>query len=128
MAYNKTYRTYRFMDKDKDPIIDAIRTIVQDEHLNNNQVATLSGVAGGTLANWFDGDTRRPNNVTTTAVTSALGYVRRDSLTRDGMVQIGYTKARNYDWRKEITAAADWLIAQNKPKRKRAKKKKNGHA
>jgi DNA-binding transcriptional regulator YiaG len=64
------YRTYRFIDKD--PIIDACRTIVKDEKLNNNQAGVISGVSPATLANWFEGETKRPNNATVTALTSVL--------------------------------------------------------
>lgn len=125
---SRTYRTYRFIDKA--PTIDAVRTMVQDEGLNNHQVSQISGVAGGTLAGWFDGDTRNPFDSTLTAVTSSLGYVRRDDLQRDGTVRVGYIKARAYNYQKEIERAADWLLKQNSGRRKprATRRKKNGHA
>jgi hypothetical protein len=124
VAKIKLYRTYRFLDKD--PIIDAIRTCVQDEKLTYHKVGQISGVADATLSNWFDGETRKPNNCTVTAVSSALGYVRHDRLDRDGNLVVAFEKAREYDWQKEIERNADFLLKQGKKPRKRAKK--NGKA
>lgn len=123
----RLYRTYLF--RDKDPTIDAIRTCVQDEKLKIHSVHQISGVAAATINNWFNGGTRQPQNSTLTAVSSALGYVRHDRLNRDGTVTVAFEKQREYDWRKEIDKQADWLLKQNKPKKKRrrAKKKANGH-
>lgn len=122
----KIYRTYRFIDKD--PIIDAVRTVVETEKLKNQFVHELSGVAATTLHNWFDGPTKKPNNATTCAVTAALGYVRRDRLRPDGTLEIGYVKARDYDYVKERDKAATWLLRQNSAKKRKPRKKKgNGH-
>lgn len=127
MARVQIYRTYRWIDKD--PIIDAVRTVVKsEEKLKNNMVHEISGVSTTTLDNWFDGSTRRPQNSTITAVTSALGYVRQDTFNRDGTVSIGFVKGRALDYQKEIEKQADWLLKQGvKPKKKRRKKKSNGH-
>jgi hypothetical protein len=127
MARIQVYRTYRWVDKDA--IIDAVKTVVQDEHLKNNTVHQISGVATATLDNWFNGSTKKPQNATITAVTSALGYVRRDELRTDGTVNVGFTKARKLNFKDEMEKQADWLIKQEKlnPKKPK-KKKKNGHA
>lgn len=127
MARVQIYRTYRWIDKD--PIIDAVRTVVKsEEKLKNNMVHEISGVSTTTLDNWFDGSTRRPQNSTITAVTSALGYIRQDTFNRDGTVSIGFVKGRALDYQKEIEKQADWLLKQGvKPKKKRRKKKSNGH-
>jgi len=128
MARVQIYRTYRWIDKD--PIIDAVRTVVKsEEKLKNSMVHQISGVATATLDNWFDGSTRKPQNSTVTAVTSALGYLRQDSFNRDGTVSIGFVKGRALDYNKEIEKQADWLLKQGvKPKKKRRKKATNGHA
>ena len=125
MAKVHIYRTYRWIDKD--PIIDAVRTVVQDEHLKSHAVHQISGVASATLDNWFDGSTRKPQNSTVTAVTSALGYVRRDEFNADGTVAVGFVKGRKLNYRDEIVKQADWMIKQGKPKKKKRKKKPNGH-
>ena len=76
-AYLKIHRTYRF--RDKDPVIDEMRTLVQDEGLIKKLriVSQLSGVSTTTLDNWFNGDTISPQNRTICAVTSSLGYARK---------------------------------------------------
>src|SRR5262245_15964184 len=103
------YRNYRFTNKDQ--ICDALRTMIRsDEHLNNNQVHEISGVAAGTINGWLDGPTMRPQNASTTQVSAALGYVRRDKLERDGTVTIGFVKARELDYRDEIEKQADWYL------------------
>lgn len=122
------YRNYRFSDKD--PICDALRTVIRsEEHLKNNHVHQISGVAAQTIDGWLDGATRRPQNATVCQVTAALGYVRRDELKPDGSVVIGFRKARNYDYKEEITKQADFFLKThpaNAKKKKRKKRKANG--
>lgn len=128
MARVFLYRNYRFIDKD--PICDALRTVIRgEEHLKNNHVHQISGVAAQTIDGWLDGATRRPQNATVCQVTAALGYVRRDELTKDGRVIPGFVKAREYDYEKEIEKQADFFLKTHGPKKKkRTKKKTNGHA
>ena len=123
----KIYRTYRFLDKD--PAIDAMRTILKDEGLKESQAATISGLAAGTLTGWFYKDTKNPRNSSITAFTSSLGYVRRDRLNKDGQVEVAYVRARQLNWEAEKEKAIEFAEKQNstRPKRRR-KKKKNGHA
>jgi hypothetical protein len=116
------YRTYRWIDKD--PIIGAVKTVVQDEKLKNSAVHAISGVATATLDNWFDGGTKKPQNATITAVTSALGYVRHDRLNVDGTVEVAFEKARVLDWTKEIEKQANFLLKSGMKKKRRPRKKK----
>jgi DNA-binding phage protein len=67
-----TYRSYSFLTKD--PIIDQVRTIVQDEGETYVKIHEMSGVATTTLYNWFNGETRRPQFASIMAVVRALGY------------------------------------------------------
>lgn len=123
MAKINIYRTYRFIDKD--PIIDALRTVVRDgEHLNDHRASVITGVSATTFHNWFEGGTRCPQNASATAAASALGYVRRDELRKDGSVSVGFVKARatSEEYRNEIKAQADWLLKQGKRKKPRTKK------
>ena len=122
------YRGIRFMRGEKDEIIGALKTMIRgDEHLNNNQVSQISGVSATTVANWFDGDTRKPQNATVMALTSTLGYLRRDYRNKDGTVSPGFVKdLKDIDYEQEMVKQADWLLKQGKPKRKRARKHKNG--
>lgn len=66
------YRSYVF--KEKDPIIDRVRTIMKDEGASNKQVSEASGVSASTLHAWFDGKTERPQFATVMAVVRSLGY------------------------------------------------------
>ena len=67
-----TYKSYNFVDKD--PMIDQVRTIIIDSHDTYKQIAEASGVNEGTIRNWLDGATRKPQAATFNAVLRALGY------------------------------------------------------
>ena len=96
------YRSYVF--KDKDPAIDKIRTIVQDEGVSEAQLHVLSNVSLTTFAAWFRGDTKRPQHATLAAAASALGY--------DWTLQ--KKKALNYD--DEMVKATRWHEQQKAKK------------
>jgi len=68
----KFYKSYNF--RTKDPVIDQVRTIIQDEGVTYQQVHEKSGVTVTTLHNWFHGETRKPQFATIMAVARALGY------------------------------------------------------
>jgi transcriptional regulator with XRE-family HTH domain len=85
------YRSYVF--KDKDPVIDRIRTIVSDEGLSYKDIHIISGVSTSTLNNWFEGETKRPQYATIAAVTSSLGYKQE------------FVKAKRIDFEREIRKA-----------------------
>ena len=65
----KLYKTYAF--KDKDPVIDHLRTAMNGHKYS--KVSNDSGVSAGTLANWFEGPTKRPQFATVAAVAKSLG-------------------------------------------------------
>lgn len=71
MAKVTIYKTYRF--RDKDPIIDELRTAVKDEGLSYQDIHLMSNVTVTTLRNWFEGETRRPQHATIMAVARAVG-------------------------------------------------------
>jgi hypothetical protein len=110
-GFLRVYRTYSMIDKD--PAIDKIRTIVQDEGLFKNLTALgeISTVSQSTLNNWFHGDTKRPQNATMQAVLSSLGY------------KTEYVKDHDIDIEKERKAGAAWL---EKRKEEADKAKPNG--
>lgn len=68
----KLYKSYSF--KDKDPIIDRLRTVIQDEAATYKEIHENSGVSATTLYNWFSGTTLRPQFASIMAVTRSLGY------------------------------------------------------
>lgn len=67
-----TYRTYSF--KEKDPIIDQLKTILADEKLSYQRVHELTGVSVSTLYGWFYGSTKRPQHATAMAVVRGAGW------------------------------------------------------
>jgi len=67
-----SYRTYMF--KDKDPIIDKLRTVVKESGETYEAIHATCGVTTGTLYNWFKGGTLRPQFATLMAVARALDY------------------------------------------------------
>src|SRR5215467_8733195 len=114
----RVYRNIRWLN-DQDPMVDALRTVVKAEnHLSDNMAHQITGVSTTTFANWFNGKTRCPQNATATQAAAALGYVRRDELTRDGHVVVGYVRARSLDYAKEIEKQADWLLKQGRGRKK----------
>jgi transcriptional regulator with XRE-family HTH domain len=116
-GFLRIYRTYNMVDKD--PAIDKVRTIVQDEGLfkNLSAVSDISSVSASTLNNWFHGETKRPQNATIQAVLSSLGY------------KTEYVKDHEIDVEKERKAGQAWLEKRAEEREKESPKKKtNGHA
>jgi hypothetical protein len=67
-----TYKSYNFVEKD--PIIDEIRTIYEGSGANYDWIHENSGVSTSTLANWFNGQTKKPQAATINAVLRSLGF------------------------------------------------------
>ena len=104
MAVHKIFRTYRFIDKD--PVIDELRTLLQDEGLFDQlaKVAVLANLSYSTVYSLFHGETRRPHNSTASSIGTCAGYER------------GWKKVRrNINWDEELKLAIAW----NKKERKR---------
>lgn len=75
-----TYRAYVF--KDKDPVIDELRTLAQQKFggkLNHKVLRTINDDGGPSvscMAGWFFKDTKRPFSASTEAAGRALGFRR----------------------------------------------------
>lgn len=75
------YASYNFVDKD--PVIDELRTMLQDElggrmtRKGLKLIEMNGGPAVGTLDNWFFGDVRKPQSGGVEAAGRALGYYRK---------------------------------------------------
>jgi transcriptional regulator with XRE-family HTH domain len=67
----RMYRSYLF--RDKDPVIDRLRTLRSDTGMKYSEIAAKSGVSVTTLRNWWHGETRRPNFCTVQAAARAMG-------------------------------------------------------
>lgn len=79
-----TYKSYNFTDKD--PIIDQVRTVIQNSGDTFKAVSNASGVSVTTIRKWLDGGTKRPQAASINAVLRALGYklsVQRLSVIED---------------------------------------------
>lgn len=67
-------RAYNFGAKEKDPIIDRIRTIFDDEGISIYDSHKSGGPSVAAMHNWFEGDTRRPQYATICAALRSAGY------------------------------------------------------
>jgi hypothetical protein len=105
-GYIKIFRTYSYVDKN--PVIDKVRTIMQDEGLFDQLTiaSEISNVGRATMANWFHGPTRNPQHHTVAAVITAMGYEEQ------------FVKKRAIDIERERKVAAEWTAKQPKPKKR----------
>jgi hypothetical protein len=78
---NRLYQAYLF--RDKDPAIDEFRTVAQDHYGKRNlagsdyaDIEENGGPVAGTIKQWLEGKTRRPQNCTLEAAGRALGLRR----------------------------------------------------
>ena len=77
----KRYKFYNWGTLDHDPIIDQMRTLMQDEHLSYAKLAELTGLSPTTINNWFNRTrtkthkpTMRPMFSSVMTYTRGLGY------------------------------------------------------
>ena len=99
----KISRTYNWLTKN--PVIDKMRTVLQDEGLFHKRelVHQLSGVAVATLDGWFEGDTLSPQSRTVQMVMTGLGY------------EYNFVKVNeSWDLERELTKAAKWNLQHSK--------------
>jgi hypothetical protein len=105
---------------DKDPVVDELRTLVQDEGMAKKlyNLAELASLSPGTIYNLFEGDTRKPQHATVMAIITCLGYRRQ------------FVKDRKLNVAEELTFARAWnkrehdrmaRLASRKPKPKKRK-------
>lgn len=76
----RMYNTYSF--RDKDPVIDYLRTAKKRVGCSNGKISRDSGVSPTTLASWFDGKTRRPQFATVMAAARGIGPEGVDALAK----------------------------------------------
>lgn len=77
----KLYRAYNF--RNKDPEIDRLRTLIQDEtgdkQLRSSTLKSIEEGGGPTvrcMQGWFRGDTKRPQSASLEAAGRAVGFKR----------------------------------------------------
>jgi hypothetical protein len=104
LRIQRQYRTYRY--RDKNPVIDKMRTIAQDEGFYSKKrrsiLHQISGVSASTFDGWWEGDTRNPQHHTIAAFITSMGY------------EEVFQKTRKINEEKELEAASDWRTLQNK--------------
>lgn len=108
------YRFYNFV-RNKDPKIDEVRTITQDEGFYGkkgglNRLSLLTGVSVSTYLGWFEGETRMPKSATMGATLAALGYKMVIQKDRDSHI----------DRERAIAKAAKELAKHREEMRKKA--------
>ncbi|MBT1509355.1 hypothetical protein KIP88_02475 [Bradyrhizobium sp. SRL28] len=123
MANFRMYRTYRWLPKEKNPVLGKLQTIAQDEGVFKDLKALheISGVSASTFHGWWHGDTVNPQHGTIMAFLTSLGYEER------------FEKTKDIDIEKERKSGKAWLEARAEEREKEAprakrKKKANGHA
>jgi hypothetical protein len=114
-GFTHTYRCYNWTKKN--PVIDKMRTVLQDEGMYSKKqrktLHALTGVAVATYEGWFEGDTISPRHETIMATMAALGYEEQ------------FVKTDTIELEKELEAAAKWEEKQKRA-REQAKAKSNG--
>lgn len=69
------YPTYQFRKNEQDPVVDKLRTMMDDTGIKMTRLSEKSGVSYSTLYNWFEKcKTRRPQYACVAAVVGALGF------------------------------------------------------
>lgn len=67
-------RLYHVRENEKDPIIDAVHTAMDDAQLSAGKIDDMGGPSATTIYNWIDGPTRRPQWATAVAALRCCGY------------------------------------------------------
>jgi hypothetical protein len=75
----KLYKSYMF--KNKDPVIDELRTLVADTYERvgfkaYQKIEADGGPSISCMTAWFEGDTKRPQSASVEAAGRALGFKR----------------------------------------------------
>jgi hypothetical protein len=110
------YRTYRWMPREKNPVIDKLRTIAQDEGLYKNLkvLHEISGVSATTFHGWWHGDTVNPQHGTIMAFLTSVGWEEQ------------FVKSKVIDIEKERLAGQAWLAKRAEEREKASPAKSNG--
>jgi hypothetical protein len=106
-------RSYNFIKKD--PEIDKFRTIYQQEHIKEADLAVLAGLSLSTVKAMFGGKTSKPQHATFAKMAGAMGY------------EYGLQREQKPDYKKELPVAREEFKAHKELlKRKREREKSKG--
>lgn len=117
LRIQRRIRTYQY--RTKNPIIDKMRTVAQDEGLytkkQRSKLHHITGVATSTYHNMWEGDTISPTHRTVAAFYTGLGYEET------------WRKTRKINIDEEIALSKDWAQKETKRiERERELAKSNG--
>jgi hypothetical protein len=110
MARGWVTRSYNFINKD--PIIDRLRGMWQDEHIKESELAVVAGVHPGTVSKLFGGETKKPQFATVAKLTHAMGYEH----------ELVRSKGGKPDYEKEVPIARSEYKAHKEALRKKREK------
>lgn len=73
-GFLKPYKPYKsYMFRDKDPVIDILRTAKEDSGMSVREISEKSGVSESAMHGWWNGNTRRPQFATANATARVMG-------------------------------------------------------
>lgn len=97
---------WSYNNVDKDPECDVFRTIYQKEHIKEDDLAAIAGLATSTVKNLFGGQTRKPQHLTYAKLANAMGYKyglqRGDNERPDYEKEIPKAKDERRDYRERL--------------------------
>jgi transcriptional regulator with XRE-family HTH domain len=118
MATNgRLWLTRSYNNIKKDPEIDKFRSIYQQEHIKETDLAVLAGLSISTVKNMFGGKTSKPQHATFAKMAGAMGY------------EYGLQREQKPDYKKEIPTAREEFKAHKallKRKREAQAKRSKG--
>jgi transcriptional regulator with XRE-family HTH domain len=92
-----------YLFHDKHPLIDVIRTKMQDEGVTYETIRQKTGVSMGTLVRWFDGTTKNPHSVTLNQVAAFFGlklnFTEVEMSERDRSLWLDWKADKNTTWK-----------------------------
>lgn len=111
---------WSYNNVDKDPEIDVFRTIYQKEHIKEDDLAAMAGLATSTVKNLFGGQTRKPQHLTYHKLAAAMNYKyglqRNDNERPDYEREVPKAKEERKEYRATL-----------RKKKERAAARSNGH-
>lgn len=96
-----------YLFNDKHPLIDKLRTMIQDEGVSYQMIRDKTGVSIMTLHRWFDGTTKLPRATTLNQVGMYFGLSLDWQVTFKSKSWLDWKKDSNTTWR-------DWYKGENK--------------
>ncbi len=108
---------WSYNNVDKDPEVDVFRGIYQKEHIKEDDLAAMAGLATSTVKNLFGGQTRKPQHLTYHKLASAMGYAyklsRNDNERPNYEVEVEKAKEERRAYREALRKKKERAAARN---------------